>query len=258
MERKQYLFEVELLDYERGRKLAKDTTLSLHEKIGFPNEYREGYKDFIVADILLKLPQLRKCHRKIVDLGCGCDELAWEILRLSAEKQHECWMLDAPEMLAILKEHLPDEWSYFSCVGKFPDECDAFIAEHRGSFDAVLVYSVLMYVCVHDSIFNFIDKVVELLAPGGRVLLGDIPNRSKRRRFFRSPTGIKTHRAFTGTEDVPQVDPWELEYGKLDDSIVFAILQRYRAGGYETYLLPQGENLPMANRREDILIERRA
>ena len=34
-------------------------------------------------------------------------------------------------------------------------------------------------------------------------------------------------------------------------------MQRYRAAGYETYLLPQNKNLPMANRREDIIIERR-
>ena len=258
MEQKIYLSEVDLLDYERSREWAKDSTLSLHEKIGFPDEYREGYKGFILEDILAKLPQLGESSRKILDLGCGCDELAWEILRLSDEKQHECWMLDSPEMLALLAEHLPEPRSYLSCEGKFPDEHDAFIAEHRGSFDAVLVYSVLMYVSVHDSIFNFIDKAVELLAPGGRLLLGDIPNRSKRRRFFRSPAGIEMHQAFTGTQEVPQIDPWELEYGKMDDSIIFAVMQRYRAGGYETYLLPQGANLPMANRREDILIERRS
>lgn len=34
-------------------------------------------------------------------------------------------------------------------------------------------------------------------------------------------------------------------------------MQRYRTAGYETYLLPQNKNLPMANRREDIIIERR-
>ena len=42
MERKIYLSEVDLLDYERSREWTKDSTLSLHEKIGFPDEYREG------------------------------------------------------------------------------------------------------------------------------------------------------------------------------------------------------------------------
>ena len=110
-------------------------------------------------------------------------------------------------------------------------------------------------VTVEDSVFNFIDRAVELLAPNGSLLLGDLPNRTKRKRFFLSPAGIKTHREYTGDPNaIPKVDLFEIEYGKLDDAIIFAILQRYRAAGMETYLLPQADNLPMANRREDILI----
>ena len=41
---------------------------------------------------------------------------------------------------------------------------------------------------------------------------------------------------------------------KIDDSLVFAILNRYRNAGFETYLLEQPTDLPMGNRREDILI----
>ena len=115
----------------------------------------------------------------------------------------------------------------------------------------------MMYVCVQDSIFNFLDKAVSLLALGGRLLIGDIPNRSKRRRFFASTEGIKTHQDYTGTDEIPVISTWNLDYAQIDDSIVFAIMQRYRAAGYETYLLPQNKNLPMANRREDIVIERR-
>ena len=46
----------------------------------------------------------------------------------------------------------------------------------------------------------------------------------------------------------------KLDEDKIDDGVVFAILQRYRNAGFETYLLPQGKNLPMQTRREDILI----
>ena len=45
--------------------------------------------------------------------------------------------------------------------------------------------------------------------------------------------------------------------GKIDDGVLFSILHRYRNSGFETYLLPQGEGLPLSNRREDILIVRR-
>ena len=45
------------LDYEGFRKLATDTRLTAHEKIGFPPAYREGFEDAILADILTKLPK---------------------------------------------------------------------------------------------------------------------------------------------------------------------------------------------------------
>ncbi len=47
-----------------------------------------------------------------------------------------------------------------------------------------------------------------------------------------------------------------LEEEKLDDSILIALIARYRQAGYEVYLLPQGKSLPLWNRREDLLIVR--
>jgi hypothetical protein len=38
--------------------------------------------------------------------------------------------------------------------------------------------------------------------------------------------------------------------------VVFAVLQRARAAGFHAYVLPQPAHLPLANRREDILIVR--
>ena len=57
------------------------------------------------------------------------------------------------------------------------------------------------------------------------------------------------------TED-PEVKHAELEPGQIDDGVILGVLQRYRGFGYDSYLLPQNENLPFANRREDILIVR--
>ena len=46
------------LTFEEFRQLATDPALSAYEKIGFPNEYREGYEPAIYADIAAKLPPL--------------------------------------------------------------------------------------------------------------------------------------------------------------------------------------------------------
>ena len=63
---------------------------------------------------------------------------------------------------------------------------------------AILSYSVLHYVFVESSIWSFLDTSLDLLAHSGEMLIGDIPNISKRKRFFASPQGIAHHRAFTG------------------------------------------------------------
>jgi hypothetical protein len=44
---------------------------------------------------------------------------------------------------------------------------------------------------------------------------------------------------------------------KMDDTVIFSLMMRLRKFGCETYLLPQNPDLPMANRREDILIVKR-
>lgn len=42
----------------------------------------------------------------------------------------------------------------------------------------------------------------------------------------------------------------------MDDTVVLSILSRARAQGFHAWVVPQGEGLPMANRREDILIRK--
>jgi hypothetical protein len=45
-----------------------------------------------------------------------------------------------------------------------------------------------------------------------------------------------------------------VEAGKIDDAVIVSLLLRCRLAGFDAYVLPQGPDLPMANRREDVLI----
>jgi hypothetical protein len=113
---------------------------------------------------------------------------------------------------------------------------------------------VLFYVFANDNMFDFIHQALEILKPGGCLLLGDIPNISKRDRFISSEEGKKFMKK---AKHLKGSTAHENRAQKMDDSIVMSILSRYRMNGYETYLLPQNSDLPMANRREDILIVKR-
>jgi hypothetical protein len=122
--------------------------------------------------------------------------------------------------------------------------------------NGVLAYSVLHYVFAEGNGWDFLDRSLDLLAPGGAMLLGDIPNVSKRKRFFMSDAGIVHHMRFTGQDAPPPLEFNAPEPGRIDDAVVLGLLARARAAGFDAYLLAQPDELPMANRREDILIRR--
>ena len=230
--------------------MATDPTLSAYEKIGFPDHYRAGYERAIFDDIVAKLPQLDQRDLVVLDIGTGCTELPGMIIERCRRQGHTLLLCDSEQMLA----HHPDGDTIRKFAGRFPD-CPDLCREYVGRVDAILAYSVLHYVHPHASVDEFLDATTRLLAHGGRLLIGDIPNGSKRRRFLTSPAGEAFHRAFTGSDEPPEI-PDETVPGKIDDRLLMGLVARARATGFDAYLIPQPDALPMANRREDLLVYR--
>jgi SAM-dependent methyltransferase len=240
------------LTFDDFRALAQDASLSPYEKIGFPDEYREGHERAIFADIEAKLPPLANGREQVVlDIGPGCSELPTMIRERCEQRGHTLLLVDSEEMLA----HHADGERVRKFAGRFPD-CAAALAEYTAGVDVVIAYSVLHYVFPQGSVHGFLDAAMRLLAHGGHLLIGDVPNVSKRRRFFASPAGQRFHREFTGSDEAPDVDFNEPAPGKIDDSVLMGLVARARAAGCDAYLLPQAPGLPMANRREDLLVVR--
>jgi len=237
------------IGYEDFRRMAQDDTLSAHEKIGFPDAYRAAYEAAIFADIGSKLTNLARPRQNVLDIGPGCAGLPRLLIDACQAQEHALVLVDSPEMLA----QLPDAAGVTKLPGFYPDCSDA-LQPWIGRFDAILCYSVFQYIFVEASFWKFLDLSIQLLAPGGQMLIGDIPNVSKRKRFFASDTGVRFHQDFTGTKEVPQVDFRAVETDKIDDAAILGVIMRARAQGCDAYWLPQGAALPMANRREDVLI----
>lgn len=238
------------LRYEDFRRMARDESLSKYERIGFPDSYRAGHEAAIFKDIEQKLTNLDRAERVVVDIGPGCSDLPRMLIAKCEEMGHALTLVDSDEMLS----QLPDSPVTAKIPGLFPN-CDG-LAPLQGRADVVLCYSVLHYALVDVGFFRFLDAAFELLAPQGQLLLGDIPNVSKRKRFFASETGKAFHKAFTQTSADPEVNFNRVEHDRIDDAIVMAIAGRARASGFDAYVVPQDATLPMANRREDILVVR--
>lgn len=239
------------LSFEDFKRLASDDTLSKYERIGFPDSYREGFERAIFEDLLAKLPAFRDRNRTVLDIGPGCSGLPRMIDAHCVERGHELVFVDSEEMLA----HHPERAKLRKIPGRFP-EGPARLDDLAGSIDAIIVYSVVQYVFTESSIHLFLDAALGLLARQGALLIGDIPNWSMRSRFFASPTGKAFHRQFAGNESAPEPSFNALQPGRIDDSVVLGLAARARAEGFHAWLVPQPDELPMANRREDLLVVR--
>lgn len=240
------------LTFEDFRRLAKTDTLSRYEKIGFPNAYREDREESIFKDISSKLSNLNKDSQIVIDIGPGCSGLPFMLVDLCRRQGHSLVLIDSREML----DHLPGEPFITKVPAYYPRECEWLFDEYDGKVNAILSYSVLHYVFAEGNVFEFLDRSLSLLAERGEMLIGDIPNISKRKRFFSSQSGIRFHQQFTGSDEIPAVEFNKLEPGQIDDALILSLILRCRDAGFDAYWLLQADELPMANRREDILIRR--
>jgi 2-polyprenyl-3-methyl-5-hydroxy-6-metoxy-1,4-benzoquinol methylase len=240
------------LTYERFRELARDSSLSASERVGFPDAMREGYEDAILADLVAKLPALGRSGAKVLDIGIGCGALAGRIVRHCAETGLALYAVDSPEMLALIDSP--------SCLvklpGRFPDCLGAVTAANTAGYDAIIVYSVLQHVVLEASPDDFLDAALGLLRPQAHLLLGDIPNVSMLKRFLASEAGIAYHTKYMQTDKPPEIDWKALERGRLDDATITGLVSRARGAGFNAWLLPQPATLPFHQRREDLLIQR--
>ena len=240
------------LDFEAFRALAGDSSLSRHEKVGFPDSYRQDKEEAIFRDVVTKLSNLQRHGARIIEVGPGCSQLPVMLAGRCADKGSELIWVDSAEMLALL----PDAPHVRKVAGRFPQALLPQLHQLAGCVDAILAYSVVQYVFAEDNVFHFLDTCLTLLASGGELLLGDVPNQTMRKRFFASPSGVATHQRHTGRDEMPAVHFNRLEAGQMDDAVVLALLARARAQGFHAWVMPQPMDLPMANRREDILIRK--
>jgi hypothetical protein len=237
--------------YDGFRDAARDDSRSVYGKIGFPDSYRADKEEVILADIRRKVTNLERGAVQVIDIGSGCSPLTSALIDHACAHGQRLVLIDSPEMLGQLKPAL----CATMLAGRFPFDHRDFVIDNAGKFDVVIVYSVLQYVLAEASLDDFLDSAVALLADGGQLLAGDLPNESMRSRYADSPAGA-SYRQAIGASHTAAHGGVAAKVDKFDDGDVLAVLARYRAMGFHAYVVPQSAELPMANRREDVLIVR--
>ncbi len=241
----------DIAGYEEFRQRCRNGELSDNQKAGFPDSYRADRSELILADIDSKIPSFARHGARVLDIGVGCSDLSHAIVSRAIRRTQNLALVDSAEMLSQLE--------YNQMVSKIEGPFPACLNQlmEIGPFDAILVYSVVQYVFAEASLNRFVDSALMLLAEeNAGLLIGDIPNTSMRKRFFDSAAGGRYHSEHYANHQAPEIRFNVPEPGQIDDAVVLGVLARARAAGFQAFVVPQGEALPMANRREDILIRR--
>lgn len=240
------------LSFEDFRERANNKNLSKWEKIGFPDSYRRGIEKKIFEDISKKT-NINRENIKILDIGCGCSDLVNLFIENAKDFNQELYLVDSEEMLNNIDNEKINSNIHLT-PGYFP-KID-LVAKGNIKFDTIIIYSVIQYVFLEQSIFKFIHTCMNMLKSGGTILIGDIPNFSARDRFLNSEDG----KNFLSKHNKKQKEALNFDhenFERIDDTIIISLLSRFRNFGCETYLLPQLGELTFSNRREDILIIKR-
>src|SRR5262249_30308173 len=136
-----YLKRFQNLTYDDFKRLAKDPSLSCHEKVGFPDLYRKGKEELVWQDILAKLTNLSKTGQTICDIGPGCSELPRMIIEHGEKSKSKLIFCDSSEML----DELAPPSAVTRIIGPFP-QCWEDIQQYAGKIDVLICYSVLHYI----------------------------------------------------------------------------------------------------------------
>ena len=174
----------------------------------------------------------------LLDIGGGSGPLCEAMTELCVSAGWRHVVVDSPAMLAHLAEHD----SRTAVGGAFP----AVLGE--GLLDGVrpslvVAYSVLQYVHRDMLISTFIDGIAACLPPGTPAVLGDIPNRSKRRR----------HLEASGELGAIATDPSDND---ITDELVLEVSGYSRDLGLDAFVLPQPQSVRTWRHREDLWLYR--
>lgn len=192
----------------------------------------------------------------LLDIGFG----AGQLLDFFAERVRFLAGFDSPAVVA--RYRASSEKSKFCSL--FEGDLRTFDFNEFGrQFDVICIYSVLHCLSDWEEVLEVLDQASDLLAPGGRLLVGDLPNVDKKQRFLSSEFGKRTQAQWEAsvsqgasgkTQAAESQAPKKGLNAQFDDASILGLVGRMRRRGFDASLLPQNSQLPFGFTREDILV----
>ena len=187
----------------------------------------------------------------VLDVGCG---MGLNLFYL-AEKVSTVTGCDHENVIERLREKAKSFDNVSLLGGNFLD------IEFQQKFTKIVIYSVFPSLPNLETVYRFIDKAVASLAYDGLILIGDIANVDKKKRFLNSKRGQVFQRMWdekkldtSFSEEIVKLQDANEKVVIMNDKTILDIISYVRKRGFDGYILNQEQNLPFGNTREDVLI----
>jgi ubiquinone/menaquinone biosynthesis C-methylase UbiE len=211
-------------------------------------KWMNKYYSDIINDISIKL-ELNK-NDKLFDIGCGSGKIVNSLSHLVKKSS----AIDHPNIINSIN---------YKKINFIKGDILKIKLSNK-KFDKILIYSLVHYLKNTEELFKLIRKSFQILNKNGILLIGDIPNIDKKKRFKNSINFKKINNEWQSNN--LKLTPIEKEIEnkleidkkiiKINDKLIYDILKKYTNNKSECYLLKQNKKLPMNNTRVDILIKK--
>jgi SAM-dependent methyltransferase len=202
------------VDYRKGQRLWDDPSTAVHAEVT-PGAFAS------FADQIVQIAQPTATDR-VLDVGCGDGQLSAVMRRYVATLNGFDF---AESRVANASRAVPS--------GEFTAQ--SFLEPFTGGpYDLIYSFSVLQYCKVSD-IDRLLQHCVDALAPGGRIVHGDVIDRSKLRYLYLSPASGRSIALYGRALLLPRRPIWR------DGSTaheVRSIVDRWRQRGIHAEALP--------------------
>jgi ubiquinone/menaquinone biosynthesis C-methylase UbiE len=138
---------------------------SSYTGLPLPAEEMREWVEHTVARILALRP------RRVLEISCGTGLLLW---RIAPHCDHYCGTDFSAAALRSLRHQLEQTGRALpqvTLLERRADDCSAFA---EGSFDTIILNSVVQYFPSIDYLVRVLEAVVPLVTPGGHIFVGDV------------------------------------------------------------------------------------
>ncbi len=201
----------------------------------------------IVSNVIDKLDL--KASDTLLEIGCNSGQL---LIPLSFHVEKVIGV-DHPDLIKLLMERAKLD-NFVPVPGDFL-EVDL---DQLPQVDKILIYSVIHCLRSEGEVIEFMNRALGLLNAGGVLLIGDLVNVDRKKRFQNSEAGRLFSKEWDENksqegDELDQVSRHETSTVWCDD-LILRLLGAARQQGFHSYLVPQPISLPFGHTREDLVI----